>query len=199
MILQYKCCGVNGYEEWKEESDYFPTTSDGFEVPKSCCQGVVEADDVTTCQRNPGSSKLVGCFQKLKDSIERHKTLILSVSIAILIIMVSHCLFLVAKLYYKKAKITNWLPIFASNFRVTQQRFSFLFSSSLTWCLLSHSAPWSRKTFTYISSFTFLSKHSGSEVRRSQTYILQYSVFADKGEVALYRTNVQNQGPKHGS
>ena len=61
-------------------------------VPKSCCKKQEKEEDITQCQKEPGNDKyethMKGCFKKLKDSVKNHKSKILGVAIAILVVMV---------------------------------------------------------------------------------------------------------------
>jgi len=91
-----KCCGVTGWENWKEEKpDKF--NGDGDKVPESCCKDFVTDDELQTCKRNPGSitkpKKLIGCYTKLKNAIDSNKSAILGVSITILLIMFMNMIF----------------------------------------------------------------------------------------------------------
>ena len=87
---------MNAYGDWDAESSVYPT-KEGYVVPESCCKGFVADNQVSNCQKQPGSvttpSKIVGCFAKLKESINGHKNKILIVSITILIVMFLNMLF----------------------------------------------------------------------------------------------------------
>ena len=85
--FQFECCGVNKWEEW---GDKVPAFKNGDKkVPESCCKGVVDDDKVESCTKEPESSKLKGCWTKFNDGLKNHRSAILGVSIAILILMVS--------------------------------------------------------------------------------------------------------------
>ena len=96
VLLQYKCCGIDKYEDWRSakfgtDSKQFGDSTDS-KVPASCCKGIkIKADKILDCQKNAGGTdyKMEGCLTKLKDDIKNNKAKILGVAITILVVMVS--------------------------------------------------------------------------------------------------------------
>lgn len=101
----FKCCGHGGWEDYsKTEFEMNALTDERkkalfgiaeAKVPKSCCKKQEKEEDITECQKNPDNEKyeLKGCFKKLKDSVKNHKSKILGVAIAILVVMFLNMMF----------------------------------------------------------------------------------------------------------
>ena len=82
---------MTSYADWETEVTDFKGDN---RVPESCCKGLVADDKVNSCKKSPADveepSKLKGCWTKFNDGVKKHKSAILGVSIAILILMVSY-------------------------------------------------------------------------------------------------------------
>lgn len=98
-FFKFSCCGVelynNGstYNSWEVDCPEYPTTSEGFKVPLSCCDQFdgTEGFSVSECRKDPTNIKykLTGCVNKLNDVFESNKDNILIVGIVIVVIMVN--------------------------------------------------------------------------------------------------------------
>lgn len=65
LVLQFRCCGVNGPSDW-ERAGYVPTSN----LPRSCCFEL--PSDKQNCDINEVSADFTGCKQKLSEAIERN-------------------------------------------------------------------------------------------------------------------------------
>lgn len=100
----FKCCGHDKLEDWQNTDilvNGIPKFGDSTErVPMSCCKEAkgkeLTKDEITACQKDPGNKEkydFKGCYTKLKDSVNNHKSKILGVAITILVVMFLNMLF----------------------------------------------------------------------------------------------------------
>ena len=63
LVLQFKCCGVNGPNDW-EKAGYTPKS----DLPRSCCFELPR--DKPKCDINDITTDFAGCKKKLQKAIE---------------------------------------------------------------------------------------------------------------------------------
>ena len=80
---------ATGNISWvKETQETQYPTSEGFQVPRSCCE---RFDKVNDCRKTPTADafKVEGCMEKLADAFTKNKDVILAVGVTVVVIMVS--------------------------------------------------------------------------------------------------------------
>jgi len=93
-----KCCGTYLNEtdnSWVElDSTEYPTPSDKFVVPKSCCEQFA-SEKVDQCRKDPTGEdfKVTGCFNKLESTFNDNKSTFLIAGVVVMVIMFLNMLF----------------------------------------------------------------------------------------------------------
>ncbi len=83
--LQLKCCGLDSYEDWGENS-YLQR--EGLRVPESCCTSDALSEDVDACTQDPDSKAEL--FISCNDALNPFGKEVGIIAIVTVVIMVSH-------------------------------------------------------------------------------------------------------------
>ena len=84
FLLQFKCCGVEGFVDWQNNNTHYANAT--TKVPPSCCSEAHGISDAQSqkCQETPEddkfSSKLPGCYGEFQTFVEDHAKVILAVA-----------------------------------------------------------------------------------------------------------------------
>lgn len=94
----FTCCGVhfNSTDNWVSNSDQYPTAlPEVYKVPNSCCSQLEDATEIEACRKYPLNQdpKLVGCWDKFNDELNKNKDNVLIAGVVIVVIMFLNMLF----------------------------------------------------------------------------------------------------------